>query len=112
MLENAVPQQQPQQRPNTTMSSRTSQRSTDIFANTNKNTNNSRNSHRNHDVKLTTVQEIPQVEMTDHYFMPKKQILRSDGATLLDIYQSKQDDTWGKIIKAQYLEDVGFLFSI
>ena len=37
--------------------------------------------------------------------MPKRTIIRPDGASLLDIYQSKKNDTWGKIIKAQYLED-------
>lgn len=56
--------------------------------------------------KLDTVQEIPEIDMNDNYFMPKKKILRPDGATLLDIYESKKGDTWGKIIRAQYLEDV------
>lgn len=45
-------------------------------------------------------------EMNDNYFMPKRTILRPDGASLIDIYNSKRDDTWGKIIKAQYKEDV------
>ncbi len=61
--------------------------------------------------KLETVQEIPEIEMTDNYFMPKKKILRPDGATLLDIYESKKADTWGKIIRAQYLEDVRLFHS-
>ena len=38
-------------------------------------------------------------------FMPHKKILRSDGASLIDVYESKKADTWGQIIKAQYLAD-------
>lgn len=48
---------------------------------------------------------ITEEEVSQNYFMPKRKILRPDGASLLDIYRSKKDDTWGKIIKAQYLED-------
>jgi hypothetical protein len=29
-----------------------------------------------------------------------------DGATLQDVYESKKEDCWGKIIKAQYRDDV------
>ena len=43
----------------------------------------------------------------DNYFMPKRSILRADGASLYDVYMSKRGDTWGKIIKAQYLEELG-----
>ena len=50
--------------------------------------------------------EIPDVEITDNFFMPKKQILRSDGASLSDIYESKRADSWGKILKAQIAEEV------
>lgn len=50
--------------------------------------------------------EIPNIEITDNFFMPKKQILRSDGASLSDIYDSKKEDTWGKILKAQIAEEV------
>lgn len=42
----------------------------------------------------------------ENYFMPKRKILRPDGATLLDMYESKKKDMWGQIIKAQYREDV------
>lgn len=38
--------------------------------------------------------------------MPKKKILRPDGASLLDVYESKKSDTWGHIIKAQYQEEL------
>lgn len=48
---------------------------------------------------------ITEEEVSENFFMPKKKILRPDGASLLDVYLSKKDDTWGKIIKAQYLED-------
>lgn len=50
--------------------------------------------------------EIPDIEITDNFFMPKKQILRSDGASLSDIYESKRADSWGKILKAQIAEEV------
>lgn len=53
--------------------------------------------------------EIPNIEITDNFFMPKKQIQRSDGATLSDIYASKKADSWGKILKAQIAEEVSLL---
>lgn len=58
-----------------------------------------------HDYTATGM-EIPNVEITDNFFMPKKQIQRSDGATLSDIYNSKKADSWGKILKAQIAEEV------
>lgn len=53
-----------------------------------------------------TGMEIPTVEITDNFFMPKRTIQRSDGATLSDIYNSKKADSWGKILKAQIAEEV------
>jgi hypothetical protein len=50
--------------------------------------------------------EIPCLEITDNFFMPKRSIQRSDGATLSDIYNSKREDSWGKILKAQIAEEV------
>jgi hypothetical protein len=52
--------------------------------------------------------EIPAVpaELPENFFMPKKQILRSDGASLSDIYNSKKADSWGRILKAQIQEEV------
>lgn len=41
-----------------------------------------------------------------NFFMPKKKVLRPDGASLKDVYDSKKADMWGQIIKAQYKEDV------
>lgn len=61
---------------------------------------------------LATIQEsgggssAMTAEVGENFFMPKKKILRPDGASLLDIYQSKKADTWGKIIKAQYKEEL------
>lgn len=49
----------------------------------------------------STVQNID----SDSYFMPKVSIPRPDGATLTDIYESKKQDTWGMILKAQVKED-------
>lgn len=46
------------------------------------------------------------------FFMPKKKILRSDGASLHDVYLSKRGDTWGQILKAQAREDVRTALSI
>lgn len=40
-----------------------------------------------------------------NYFMPKVQKLRPDGASLLSVYDSKRQDMWGKIIRAQVVED-------
>ena len=49
---------------------------------------------------------------TDSIFLPKKTIVRPDGASLMDVYESKQNDLWGKIIQAQYKEDEGKLILI
>ena len=46
---------------------------------------------------------------SDSYFMPKVSIPRPDGATLTDIYESKKQDTWGMILKAQIKEDVSII---
>ena len=45
------------------------------------------------------------LKLTDSVFLPKKTIVRPDGATLMDVYDSKKEDLWGKIIAAQYKED-------
>lgn len=45
------------------------------------------------------------IKFDDNYFMPKVTKSRSDGATLMDVYESKKADTWGRIIKSQFLED-------
>ena len=45
------------------------------------------------------------IKFDDNFFMPKRAIQRPDGATLTEVYQSKLQDTWGRIIKAQYVED-------
>ncbi len=57
---------------------------------------------------LATIQEANggAQEIGENFFMPKKTILRPDGASLLDIYKSKKGDTWGKIIRAQYKEEL------
>ena len=34
----------------------------------------------------------------DNIFMPKKTILRPDGASLFDIYKSKKEDSWGELV--------------
>lgn len=45
------------------------------------------------------------IKFDDNFFMPKRSIHRPDGATLTEVYESKLQDTWGRIIKAQYIED-------
>lgn len=40
-----------------------------------------------------------------NYFMPKVPILRPDGASLQSVYDSKRQDLWGQIIRAQVIED-------
>lgn len=41
----------------------------------------------------------------ENYYLPKVVITRPDGATLMDIYRSKQSDTWSRILKAQIKEE-------
>jgi len=41
----------------------------------------------------------------ENYYLPKVVITRPDGATLMDIYNSKKADTWARILKAQIKED-------
>ena len=41
----------------------------------------------------------------ENYFMPKVRLQRSDGASLIDVYNSKRNDTWSKILKAQLREE-------
>lgn len=37
--------------------------------------------------------------------MPKVRKLRPDGATLSQVYESKREDVWGKILKEQIAEE-------
>jgi len=41
----------------------------------------------------------------EDYYMPKVTITRPDGATLMDIYRSKQADTWSLVLKAQLRQE-------
>ena len=41
----------------------------------------------------------------EDYYMPKVTITRPDGATLMDIYRSKQADTWSLVLKSQLKEE-------
>eukprot|EP01039_Chlorochromonas_danica_P001408 gene1406-1531_t len=41
----------------------------------------------------------------ENFFLPKRRLLRADGASLADVYHSKQEDMWGKIIQAQVKEE-------
>jgi hypothetical protein len=45
------------------------------------------------------------IKFDDNYFMPKVTIVRPDGATLSSIYQSKREDTWSHILKAQLRDE-------
>lgn len=38
-------------------------------------------------------------------FLPKVRKLRPDGASLSQVYESKREDVWGKILKEQILEE-------
>lgn len=38
-------------------------------------------------------------------FMPKVRKLRPDGASLSQVYESKREDVWGKILKEQIVEE-------
>lgn len=39
--------------------------------------------------------------LDENRYMPKGSILRSDGASLSEVYRAKKEDAWGKIIKTQ-----------
>jgi hypothetical protein len=65
----------------------------------------SQDNERQKNAKLQSRQPAP-FKFDDNYFMPKRSIQRPDGATLSDVYSSKREDTWGKIIRAQAVEDV------
>ena len=49
--------------------------------------------------------EFLEATSKEDYYMPKVVITRPDGATLMDIYRSKQADTWSLILKAQLKEE-------
>lgn len=60
-----------------------------------------------------TEEEIQQqLDSDENFFMPKKKLVRADGASLYDVYLSKKGDTWGNILKAQIREDVRFYISM
>lgn len=40
----------------------------------------------------------------ESYFIPKVKLVRPDGASLSDVYESKKNDSWGSILKAQVRE--------
>lgn len=41
----------------------------------------------------------------DDYFIPKTRLMRPDGATLSDVYESKKNDTWASILRATVKEN-------
>lgn len=58
------------------------------------------------DSRLQTDPEALLEELSrENYYLPKVTITRPDGATLMDIYRSKQADTWSRILKAQIREE-------
>lgn len=46
------------------------------------------------------------------YFIPKVKLLRSDGASLSAVYESKKQDTWSLILKNKVKEDVSVTISL
>lgn len=61
---------------------------------------------KGNDPRLRTDPEALFAELNrENYYMPKVVITRPDGATLMDIYRSKQADTWARILKAQIKEE-------
>jgi hypothetical protein len=61
---------------------------------------------KGNDPRLRTDPEALFAELSrENYYLPKVTITRPDGATLMDIYRSKQADTWARILKAQIRED-------
>jgi len=49
--------------------------------------------------------EVLSKTMSSDYYMPKVTITLPNGASLMEIYRSKQADMWGRIIKAQLKEE-------
>jgi hypothetical protein len=47
-----------------------------------------------------------QIDFGENRFLPKVKKVRPDGATLTDVYRSKKEDIWGKILHQQILEEV------
>jgi hypothetical protein len=61
---------------------------------------------KGNDPRLRTDPEGLFAELSrENYYLPKVTITRPDGATLMDIYRSKQADTWARILKAQIKEE-------
>ena len=49
------------------------------------------------------------LDFDENRFLPKVRKVRPDGATLTDVYRSKKEDIWGKILHQQIVEEVGAL---
>ncbi|CAE7542327.1 unnamed protein product, partial [Symbiodinium microadriaticum] len=45
------------------------------------------------------------IDFDENRFLPKVKKVRPDGATLTDVYMSKKEDIWGKILREQIIEE-------
>ena len=55
---------------------------------------------------LSNTLSTTSMDLDENRFLPKVKKVRPDGATLTEVYQSKKEDVWGKILQAQLLEEV------
>lgn len=57
------------------------------------------------DARIRISQQFKDLNTDTDIFLPKVRKLRPDGASLSDVYRSKREDMWGKIVREQYRED-------
>lgn len=57
------------------------------------------------DARIRISQQFKDLNTDTDIFLPKVRKLRPDGASLADVYRSKREDMWGKIVREQYREE-------
>lgn len=57
------------------------------------------------EVDFDDPEQLEEALQQQDFYMPKKTLYRPDGASLLDVYRSKQDDFWAKILMTQLKEE-------
>jgi hypothetical protein len=57
------------------------------------------------DARIRIAQQSNVLDTGADIFLPKVRKLRPDGASLRDVYRSKREDVWGKIVREQFHEE-------
>ena len=57
------------------------------------------------DARIKISKEFNDLNSETDIFLPKVRKLRSDGASLSEVYRSKKEDVWGKILHQQLIEE-------